>query len=59
MPGIVYTKNDFQDDMSDILKAAEAYSKAVLSKELSKELVYHSLDHTRDVVNSVKEIASG
>jgi predicted metal-dependent HD superfamily phosphohydrolase len=42
----------------DILKQAEQYVTGLYNSAQQKNLVYHSIDHTRRVVNHVNEIAS-
>lgn len=42
-----------------ILSAAAEYAEKLLTEKLPKEMVYHSLEHTKDVVAGVKEIGLG
>src|SRR5688572_15151328 len=42
----------------DILKQAEQYVTGLYESALQKNLVYHSIDHTRRVVDHVNEIAA-
>lgn len=44
---------------STILSATAEYAAKLLTEKLSKEMVYHSLEHTKDVVAGVKEIGLG
>jgi predicted metal-dependent HD superfamily phosphohydrolase len=44
---------------STILSAAAEYAEKLLTEKLPKEMVYHSLEHTKDVVAGVREIGLG
>lgn len=44
---------------STILSVAAEYAEKLLTEKLPKEMVYHSLEHTKDVVAGVKEIGLG
>lgn len=44
------------DEKTDFLLQIENHVKDTLQKELPKEVVYHNLDHTFQVVNAAKEI---
>jgi len=42
--------------MSDILESAAKFSSEIISEKLPKGMVYHNIEHTREVVNTAKEI---
>ncbi|MEQ6117931.1 Pycsar system effector family protein [Reichenbachiella sp. MALMAid0571] len=44
---------------SAILQETAKYAQKILNEKLPKEFVYHSLEHTKDVVNAAKEIGEG
>lgn len=45
-------------DRVNILTKVEEYILDILTKNLSSQMTYHTVDHTKDVVKSVVEIAS-
>jgi predicted metal-dependent HD superfamily phosphohydrolase len=42
--------------MSDLLEKASEYSSGIISEKLPKGIVYHNLDHTKEVVATAEEI---
>jgi len=42
--------------MSDLLEKASEYSSGIISEKLPKGIVYHNLDHTKEVVATTEEI---
>lgn len=44
---------------TSLLEEIKVFAKKILEEELPKELVYHSLSHTQDVVSGVLEIGAG
>ncbi|MFY0653543.1 MAG: HD domain-containing protein [Cyclobacteriaceae bacterium] len=46
-------------ESTTLLQDVEEFAKQVLTEKLPKEMVYHSLEHTLDVVSAVEEIGKG
>lgn len=44
---------------STVLQATAEFAQKVLKEKMPKELIYHSLKHTKDVVDAIKEIGEG
>jgi predicted metal-dependent HD superfamily phosphohydrolase len=42
--------------MSDLLEKASEYASGIISEKLPKGIVYHNLDHTKEVVTTAEEI---
>jgi len=42
-----------------LLQETKVFAKKILKEELSEELVYHSLEHTQEVVNAAEKIGKG
>jgi len=43
--------------MSDLLNKASEYASRIISQKLPKGMVYHNVDHTKEVVETTEEIA--